>query len=346
MTRMRASDAGIPHPRTKEYYASRTTSGGLLISEGLVPHPRGRGFPNTPGIYTEEQVKAWKPITAAVREKGGVFFAQLYRVAVPSQTGGFPLLSSTLTPLPRNHPLFGQHEATEPYVESQSMSLSDISDVISQFVVAARKAVRAGFDGIEIHAGNGINDRTDEYGGSVENRLRFFLETIDAISKEIGNEKVGVRLAPFYRQKGAADSDRLGTFSKLCEELEKRRLAYVHLIEPRFDAGGWNPFAEPGTVAAQVRLEEQEMGFWPPRKMLTKTPVIGAGGYYGDIARDVVQEERVDLVAFGRFFTSNPDLASRIVQNLPLTKYERSTFYTHGMEGFLGWKTWQEENAA
>ncbi|CZR58137.1 related to Putative 12-oxophytodienoate reductase-like protein 1 [Phialocephala subalpina] len=360
MTRMRATDTGIPHPRTKEYYASRATPRGLLISEGLVPHPRGRGFPNTPGIYTEEQVEAWKPITAAVHEKCGVFFAQLWhagRVAVPSQTGGFPPLSSTSIPLPGNHPLFGQHEATEPYVESQVMSLSDISGVISQFVLAARNAVRAGFDGIEIHAANGyifdqfthdsINDRTDAYGGSVENRLRFLLETVDAISREIGSERVGVRLAPFYIQKGAADSHRVGMFSRLCEELEERILAYVHFIEPRHDAAGWNPFAkQPGAEAEEAKPKEQEMSLWPFRKILKKTPVIGAGGYDGEIAREAVQEGRLDLVAFGRHFTSNPDLVRRILENLPLTKYQRSTFYTPGMEGFLGWKTWVEEKAA
>lgn len=184
------------------------------------------------------------------------------------------------------------------------MSLSDISDVISQFVLAARNAIRAGFDGIEIHAGNGyifdqfthdsINDRTDGYGGGVENRLRFLLETVDAISKEIGSTKVGVRLAPFYRQKGVADSDRIGTFSKLCEELETRRLAYVHFIEPRHDAGGWNPFAKNAGALEETKREE-EMNLWSFRKILKKTPIIGAGGYDREIARDAIQEGKLSM---------------------------------------------------
>ncbi|KUJ15332.1 12-oxophytodienoate reductase [Mollisia scopiformis] len=358
MTRMRASDTGLPHPRTAEYYASRAAPGGFLISEALEIHPRGKGFLHTPGIFAEAQIEAWKPVTAAVHKKGGIFFAQLChpgRVAVPSQNGGFPPLSSTPKPLPGNHPNFGQDNSIgEPYVESQAMSLSDISDVTSQFVLAAQNAVRAGFEGIEIHAANGylfdqflhdnINDRTDRYGGSIENRTRFLLETVDAIGKEIGCEKVGVRLAPWYRQKGTEDSDRIGTFSKMAGALDRRGLAYVHLIEPRYDLGERNSLAkESGPVDAGKVFKGLEVSLWPFRRVLKNTPVIGAGGYDAVIAREALDEGRVDLAAFGRPFTSNPDLVRRIFGGLPLTKYDRKTFYTQGMEGYLGWKTWEEE---
>ncbi|CZR60180.1 related to Putative 12-oxophytodienoate reductase 2 [Phialocephala subalpina] len=351
MTRMRASDSGVPHPRTKEYYAARATPGGLLISEGIVINPRGRGFPNTPGLYTDEQVEAWKEVNAGVRKKGGLMFAQLWhtgRISVPSQTGGFPPFSSTKTPLPGNHPLFGQENGTEPYVENEVLSLTGISEVISQFAHAARNAIHAGFAGIEIHGGNGylldqfvhdnINDRTDEYGGNLENRLRFPLEVVDAIVREIGRERVGIRVAPFHVLQQTRDSRRMETFGRYVGELEKRGLAYVHLVEPRYDQlSSEGAFASERNERDVVKEEHknEDLSIWPFRRLLKKIPVIGAGGYDGASAREAISEGRVDLVAFGRTFTSNPELPKMLFEATPLKKYERATFYTPGMEGYL-----------
>ncbi|KAG4441625.1 hypothetical protein IFR05_002909 [Cadophora sp. M221] len=366
MTRMRASSTGIPHPRAAEYYSERTTPGALLISEGIVIYPRGRGFPNTPGLYTEAQVEAWKSITEAVKKKGGVFFAQLWwfillfllhvgRVSVPSQTGGYPPLAPTTEHLPGMHPLFGQENITEPYVDSQAMTEEDIRDVVELFAVAAKNAIRTGFDGVEIHGANwyildsfvhsNINTRTDKYGGSLTNRLRFPLLVIDAVISCIGASKTAIRLAPFHVLQETRDANRLETFTAYATELEKRNLAYVHMVEPRYDQ-----FSSEGAFTAKRETVEildveggicarDEMSLWPFRKVLERTPVIGAGGYDASSARKAVEESRVDLVAFGRHFTSNPDLVRRLFEGLPLTKYERKTFYTPSMEGYLGWKT-------
>ncbi|KAL5318441.1 hypothetical protein ACEPPN_013501 [Leptodophora sp. 'Broadleaf-Isolate-01'] len=305
MTRMRASSTGIPHPQAAEYYSKRATPGGLLISEGIVVHPRGRGFPNTPGLYTEEQVQAWKPITKAVKKKGGVFFAQLWhvgRVSVPSQTGGYPPLAPTSEHLPGMHPLFGQENATEPYVDSQAMTEEDIRDMVEQFALAAKNAIRAGFDGVEIHGANGyildsfihsnINTRTDKYGGSLTNRLRFPLLVVDAVVSCIGANKTAIRLAPFHVLQETRDANRIETFTAYATELEKRNLAYVHMVEPRYDQfsleGAFSAKRE--TVEISDVVEREEVSLWPFRKVLERTPVIGAGGYDASSARKAVEE--------------------------------------------------------
>ncbi|RDW81873.1 hypothetical protein BP6252_02985 [Coleophoma cylindrospora] len=301
MTRMRASVSGVINNTAAEYYSLRATPGGLLISEGLVPHPRGCGYPRCPGIYTAEQVEAWKPITAAVKEKGGVFFAQLWhvgRAAVPSQTGGFPALSATAVPLLGMHPLFGKGE-TEPYVQGEAMTLSQIEEVTEQFVQAAKNAIAAGFDGIEIHGANGylfdtfvhsnINDRTDDYGGSLQNRLRFPLQVIDAISAAIGASKTAIRLSPFYELKGTHDANRIQTFSAYTEALEQRGLAYVHMIEARYDQQSEDPPSN--------QLSVQDSTLWTFRKILKNTKVVAAGGYTAETAREALLEGKYFILS-------------------------------------------------
>ncbi|KAI1612132.1 12-oxophytodienoate reductase [Exophiala viscosa] len=364
MTRMRASDDGIINTSAAEYYSSRATPGGLLISEGVVVAPRGRGFPNTPGLYTPEQVAAWKVVTEAVHDKGGVFFAQIWhvgRVAVPSQTGGYAPLSSTAGPLPGAHQLFGQQNATELYVPGEAMTKGQIEEAVGQFAQAARNAIEAGFDGVEIHGGNGylldtfvhsnINDRTDEYGGSLDNRLRFPLEVVDAVVEAVGSKRVGIRLAPFHVLQETLDEDRMGTFSEYARWLSTRGLAYVHLVEPRYDVlsteGAFAGKVDRKAGAAEEVATSTTFSLEPFREILNKTnpptPLIGAGGYSASSAREAVKSGRVDLVAIGRHFTSNPDLVDRLLLGKSLTKYDRPTFYTPTLEGYLGWKTWKEE---
>ncbi|KAK4936654.1 hypothetical protein LTR10_022506 [Elasticomyces elasticus] len=364
MTRMRASDDGIINSSAAEYYSSRATPGGLVISEGVVVAPRGRGFPNTPGLYTREQATAWKAVTSAVHDKGGVFFAQIWhvgRVAVPTQTGGYAPLSATARPLPGAHQLFGQQNATEMYVPGKAMTKDQIREAVGQFAQAARNAVEAGFDGVEIHGGNGylldtfahsnINDRTDEYGGSLDNRLRFPLEVVDAVVEAVGGERVGIRLAPFHVLQETLDEDRMGTFSEYVRRLSTRRLAYVHLVEPRYDVlsteGAFAGKVDRKAGAVEEVATTTTFSLEPFRKILNRTnpptPLIGAGGYNASSAREAVRSGRVDLVAIGRHFTSNPDLVDRLMLGKSLTKYDRPTFYTPSLDGYLGWKTWREE---
>ncbi|CEL03463.1 Putative NADH:flavin oxidoreductase/12-oxophytodienoate reductase [Aspergillus calidoustus] len=356
MTRMRASDkTGTINPSAATYYAERTLPGSLLISEGTVIHPRGKGFPCTPGLWTEEQARAWKPVTDSVHARGGVFFVQLWhvgRVSVPKMIGGARPFSSTSAHLPGSHVLFGGEGGVEEYVDSHAMTVQDINDVIAQFAHAARLAVEiAGFDGVEIHGANGylldsfvhdnINTRDDMYGGSLENRLRFPLQVVDAVVDAVGAHRTAIRLAPFHVLQETRDSNRLATFGGFCAELERRGLGYVHVVEPRYDQGSGE-----GAFSGDIHRENvpvdgsSSASIWPFRRILKNTTVIGAGGYDAVSAAKAIEEGRIDLAAFGRYFTSNPDLPERLFKGLPLTKYHRPTFYTPGDEGYLGWSRW------
>ncbi|CEL11539.1 hypothetical protein ASPCAL14640 [Aspergillus calidoustus] len=373
---------GYPFSLTHRVYAERTAlPGSLLISEGTIIHPRGKGFPCTPGMWTETQAAAWKPVTDAVHAKGGTFFVQLWhvgRVSVPSVLGGKRPFSSTTTHLPGSHVLFGNGGGVEEYVDSHAMTEGDIDDVVGQFAHAARLATeQAGFDGVEIHGANGylldcfvhdnINTRTDIYGGSLENRLRFPLRVVNTVISAIGATRTAIRLAPFHVLQETRDSNLLATFGRFCEELEKRGLAYVHIVEPRYDQGstegafsgsierkksqlGTETETETEKLCQSHEREEVqpaagEMSIWPFRRILKNTTVIGAGGYNAESAARAIEEGRIDLVAFGRYFTSNPDLPERLFKGLPLTKYHRPTFYTPGEEGYLGWSRWSETEA-
>ncbi|RDW67181.1 alkene reductase [Aspergillus mulundensis] len=367
MTRMRASNTTAAiNPSAATYYAERTTPGSLLISEGTIVSARGKGFPCTPGIWTSTQARAWKPITDAVHAKGGTFFMQLWhvgRVSVPSVIGGARPFSSTSAHLPGSHVLFGGGAGVEAYVDSHAMTTDDIRDVVAQFAHAAKLAVEvAGFDGVEIHGANGylldsfvhdnINTRTDGYGGSLANRLRFPLEVVDAVIGAVGARRTAIRLAPYHVLQETGDSNRIATFSAFAAELERRGLAYVHIVEPRYDQGsGEGAFSgdikRDGTSQAQEggdgKVNGEKTGsIWPFRRILKNTTVIGAGGYDAASAAKAIEEGRIDLAAFGRYFTSNPDLPERLFRSLPLTKYHRPTFYTPGEEGYLGWARWSE----
>ncbi|OKL63115.1 hypothetical protein UA08_01398 [Talaromyces atroroseus] len=215
------------------------------------------------------------------------------------------------------------------------MTIEDIKEVVSQFSHAARLAIEvAGFDDVEIHGANGypldsfthdnINKRTDEYGGPVEGRLKFALEVIDGVIGAIESDRAAIRLAPYHVLQETNDSNRIDTFAVLSAELEKRQLA-----------NGSHP-TEKSEIAS----------IWPFRRILRTTPVIGAGGYGAESAAQAIHEGRIDLAAFGRHFTSNPDLPERLFHGYPLTKYHRPTFYTSGLQGYLGWSRWGEEEAA
>lgn len=240
------------------------------------------------------------------------------RVSVPSQTGGLPPLSATKTPLPGKHKLFGDANGEEEYAEGEAMTVEQIRDATRQFARAARNAIRAGFDGVEIHGGNGylldtfvhdnINDRSDAYGGSLANRLRFPLEVVRAVAEEIGAQRTAIRIAPFHVLQETLDSDRIGTFSRYAEELERLGLRYVHMVEPRYDqlstegafsgsiqrggivGAGGDCAACPVMTQADDGEKKQEYSLWTFRRILKTTPIIGAGGYDARSAREALQE--------------------------------------------------------
>lgn len=284
-------------------------------------HPHGKGFPRTPGLWTHDQALGWKPIVDAVHAKGGTFFVQLWhvgRVSVPSQTGGLPPLSSTVAHLPGEHILFGastgEGDGSEPYVDSHAMTLQEIKHVVNQFAHAAKLATQvAGFDGVEIHGANGylldtfvhdnINTRTDEYGGSVAARLKFPLEVVDAVIEAVGSSnKTAIRLAPYHVLQETNDSDREGTFSVFCAELELRRLAYVHIVEPRYDQ-----LSQEGAFSGKIMRPQNQnqenaattssaASIWPFRRILKSTTVIGAGGYDATSAAEAIEQGENNLI--------------------------------------------------
>ncbi|KAG6591216.1 12-oxophytodienoate reductase 2, partial [Cucurbita argyrosperma subsp. sororia] len=315
-------------PHAALYYSQRATMGGFLIGEASGISETAQGYPNTPGIWRTEHVEAWKPIVKAVHDKGGIFFCQLWhagRVSYRSfQPNGDPPISCTDKPPATEKDICG---STVPeYPPPQPLTAEGITQVVNDYRVAARNAMEAGFDGVEIHGGNGylidqflkdqVNDRRDdEYGGSLENRCRFALEVVKAVSEEIGGHRVGIRLSPFanYNDCGDSDPETLGEF--MCKSLNRYGILYCHMIEPRM-------------VTQFEKREGEGRSLLAMRKAFKGTFIV-AGGYEKEEGEKVIRNGGADLVAFGRLFLANPDLPKRFELGAALNKYDRSTFYTH-----------------
>ncbi|KAJ8530931.1 hypothetical protein K7X08_023812 [Anisodus acutangulus] len=323
LTRQR-SYGNVPQPHAILYYSQRTTKGGLLIAEATGVSDTAQGYPDTPGIWTKEQVEAWKPIVSAVHAKGGIFFSQIWHVGRVSSKGfqpnGQDPISSTdkpLTPQIRSNGL-DVAQITPP----RRLKTNEIPQIVNDFRLAARNAIEAGFDGVEIHGAHGylidqfmkdqVNDRTDQYGGSLENRCRFALEIVEAVVNEIGADRVGIRLSPFanYSESGDSNPSALGLY--MAESLNKYGIVYCHMVEPRMK-----------TVAEKVECPESLVLM---RKAFKGTFMV-AGGYDRGDGNKAVVEDRADLVAYGRIFLANPDLPRRFELDAPLNKYNRETFY-------------------
>lgn len=310
------------------YYAQRA-SAGLLITEGLPVSEEGRGYLYTPGLYNDAHVEGWRKVTDAVHAKGGRIFAQLWHVGRMSHTslqpGHIAPVSSGTIPA-TNTTVFAWDESGKPGPVAPSipraLETHEVKRVTRDFVKSAQLAVEAGFDGVEIMAANGfifdqflsseLNTRTDEYGGSVENRRRFLLETIDAVSDAIGGNKVAVRLSPFGRIYDLAPyAGEEETWSEMAKALSQRSLAYVHL------------YFQPTYVTAPQAAEKFKADF---RESFGGT-IIAAGGFSRDIAEERLNNNEVDLVAFGVPFIANPDLVERMKNNWPLAESDRTTYY-------------------
>ncbi|XP_043696338.1 putative 12-oxophytodienoate reductase 11 [Telopea speciosissima] len=322
LTRQRSYN-NVPQPHAILYYSQRTTKGGLLITEATGVSDTSLGFyPDTPGIWTEEQIEAWKPIVDAVHEKGGIFFCQLWHVGRVStfdfQPNGQAPVSSTDKSLKPQHRTTGNE--IEQFTPPRRLETDEIPQIVNDFRVAARNAMRAGFDGIEIHGALGylleqfmkdeVNDRTDKYGGSLENRCRFPLEIVEAISNEIGADKVGIKLSPFsdFMESGDSNPEALGLY--MAESLNKYGILYCHMVEPRI----------------RKDVQKPKWSLLPMRKAFNGTFII-AGGYGREEGNEAISKKHADLVAYGRWFLANPDLPKRFELDAPLNKYDRETFY-------------------
>jgi NADPH2 dehydrogenase len=327
LTRYRANDAHVPSPLAKEYYIQRaSTPGTLLIAEAAFIAPQAGGYPNVPGIYTDDQITAWKEITDAVHAKGSFMYLQLWalgRTANPAQLRkedpSYKYVSSYGTKHPDESEI--PHALTEP----------EIRDFIGYYASAAVNAVhRAGFDGVEIHGASGylidqftqdvVNKRTDGWGGGIEGRARFALEVVNAVTKAVGDTKVGIRMSPWGTFNGMRMADPLPTFAYLVAKLREAHpnLAYLHVVEPRADGGV--------TLAALLHQEDSNdfiRAIWGDRRL------ISAGGYSRAQAIEVA-DAKGDLIAFGRHYIANPDLPYRLLKNIPFTAGDRSTYYGYG----------------
>jgi N-ethylmaleimide reductase len=341
MTRSRAAN-----PENKvfdihaNYYAQRASSG-LIISEGSQISPRAVGYINTPGIYSAEQTEAWKEVTQAVHDAGGHIFIQLWhvgRMSHPDFHGGeLPLSASATNPNSKSYTPEGFKET----VTAKEMSLEEIKQTIEDFKNGAKNAMEAGFDGIEIHSSNGYllhqffnstsNFRTDEYGGSIENRARILFDVIDAIREVMPENRIGVRLNPSLH--GAfgmtVNEETLPTFDYIINKLNDYNLAYLHLSEPFTDVSEI-PFAEPN-IAKRYR------------PMYKGTLVIN-GSFDQEKGNHVLEQGWADAVAFGKPFISNPDLVERFESNAPLAEWDQSTFYTAGEKGYTDYPHLVEAN--
>ncbi|ORU94454.1 MAG: alkene reductase [Cycloclasticus sp. symbiont of Bathymodiolus heckerae] len=330
MTRSRALQPGdIPTELMAIYYAQRA-SAGLIITEATQISPQGKGYSFTPGIYSEEQVNGWRKVTNAVHAAGGRIFSQLWHVGRMSHESlhddGKPVAPSALAPdaqvwIVNDDGVGNMVDCPVP----RELSHDEIKNIIEDYRYAASNAIKAGFDGIEIHAGNGYlidqflrrsaNKRADEYGGSIENRIRFAIEIVEAVSDEIGNERVGIRLAPFITQRGMEDSEAIDAILLAAKSFNEMGIAYIHLSEADWD--------DAPVVSENFRHN---------LRATFSGAIIVAGNYTAESGEEIIASGLVDFVAYGRKFLANPDLPHRFANNLPLNEISDSTTLFGGNE--------------
>ncbi|MEC9433153.1 MAG: alkene reductase [Pseudomonadota bacterium] len=342
LTRMRAGAGAVPNALAPEYYGQRATPGGLIIAEGTQISPSGQGYPGTPGIHSQAQIDGWKAVTEAVHAKGGIIFLQLWHTGRSSHSSFQP--DGALPVAPSAIPITTQKVFTAdwqqvPYETPRALEIPEIAAIIEDYRQAARNAMEAGFDGVELHAANGYlieqflharsNHRDDAYGGSIENRARLLHEATEALIDVWGADRVGVRLSPFGEYNDVGEEDPIALYGPALTRLAGHGLAYLSLIEARDGAG-----MEIGTP----RTLEDLRPFWPG-------VLIAAGGFDGPSADAAIAAGRADAVAFGRHFIANPDLPARLKQGAPLNAYERKTFYGGGAAGYVDYPALEQTTA-
>ncbi|KAL0075071.1 hypothetical protein J3Q64DRAFT_1667478 [Phycomyces blakesleeanus] len=339
LTRLRADANHVPVPLMTEYYQQRASEGGLLVAEGTFIAEDAGVYPSTPGIYNDTQIEAWKNVTKAVHNKGGSIYLQLWHVGRATASiwipgNKVPVSASAIA-------INGKNTAGMVYEAPRALEVEEISQLTQTYADAAKNAISAGFDGVEIHGANGYlidqflntssNVRTDQYGGSIENRTRFALEVVESVSKAVGEERTAIRLSPWSGFQDMKDDTPYETWGYLVNQLQERHpnLAYLHFIEPRDDfIDGGNPTADRTKVVENDSIE--------PFRKAWKGPFITASGYTTTPTRAFETAEKLEntLVSFGRSFIANPDLPLRLKNDWPLNKYDRSTFYTSGSVGY------------
>ncbi len=343
LTRSRASTGRVPNELMAEYYRQRATAG-LIISEATAISPQAVGYADTPGLWSEEQVAGWKLVTQAVHEAGGRILAQLWHVGRISDPvfldGNLPVAPSAIRPA-------GTVSLVRPrkeFVTPRALEPDEIPGIIADYKKAADNAKRAGFDGVELHGANGYlpdqflqdstNQRTDDYGGSVEKRARFLLEALDALIAVWGPERVGLHLAPRCDAHDMGDSDPAATFGHVADESRRRGIAFLFLREGVTTPGDYQ--ALPGTEAEVARqlaaLDEPRLA--PELKKRFAGPIINNMNLTPAQATELLRRGEADALSWGRQYIANPDLVARFAHNAPLNAPNPATFYGGGKEGY------------
>ncbi|MGP8120142.1 MAG: alkene reductase [Xanthobacteraceae bacterium] len=327
LTRNRAVAGFVPNPLAVEYYAQRA-SAGLLITEASQVSQQGQGYQDTPGIYSKEQIAGWRKVTDEVHKRGGRIFIQLWHVGRISHTdlqpgNGAPVAPSAITAKTKTFVGGKFTDVSAP----RALELAEIPGIVDSFRKAAANAIEAGFDGVEIHGANGYlldqfakdgtNKRTDGYGGSIENRARLMLEVTEAVVKQIGAERTGIRISPVTPANDVSDSNPQPLFDYIVERLNALKLVYIHVIEGA--TGGPRDIAPFDYKALRSRF---------------KGAYIANNGYTLDLANKVLAADEADLIAFGKLFIANPDLVQRLKKGAPLNEPDKTTFYGGGAKGY------------
>jgi N-ethylmaleimide reductase len=332
MTRSRAHVQGLVTPSTVEYYRQRSGAG-LIITEAVNISEQAIGSPFTPGIYTEEQVQAWTKVTEAVHAEGGKIFMQLWHTG---RVGHSAIRNGALPVAPYAAAIKGQKAFTpdgmKDYETPRQLSIEEIALIIADYRRAAENAKRAGFDGVELHAAfgylpnqfmvDGVNKRTDEYGGSIEGRCRFTLEVMDALYDVFGAHRTAIRISPLQLYNDIHDSDPRALYTYLVKQLNHKKLAYLHLME------------------AGSNFDREKYSHWPHDVLaefgsISENPVMTNTEYNATRAEEALSAARTDLISFGTLFISNPDLPERFRLGAPLAEGSRATFYGGGDEGYI-----------
>lgn len=328
MTRNRAT-GNIPNELMAQYYAQRATAG-LIITEGTSPSPNGLGYPRIPGIFSAAQIAGWQQVTKAVHAQDAKIFIQFMHCGRIGHPLNLPQDARVLGPsaVAAAGDMYTDAEGMKPNVLPQAMSETDIKTAVAEFVQGAKNAMAAGFDGVELHGANGYlleqflrpnsNQRTDRYGGAIENRARFVLEVADAVIEAIGKDKVGIRLSPFgvFNDMPLYDAMQ-ADYTWLAQQLNERALAYIHLV----DHSSMGAPTVPDTMKATFR-------------QLFKGALILSGGYDAARAESDLVAGKADLIAVGRPFLANPDLVARWKTGTAVNAPDMSTFYTPGPKGY------------
>jgi N-ethylmaleimide reductase len=346
LTRMRAEKPSLaPRPLNVEYYAQRATPGGLIIAEASPIAATGFGSPGVPGIYSQAQISGWRDVVDAVHARGGLIFLQLWHVGRVShssfQPGGvLPVAPSAVAISDALKTSTADGKVTT-YETPRALEASEIPGIIAAYRQAAENALQAGFDGVEIHGANGYlieqflqshtNVRTDQYGGSIENRTRFLMEVTQAVIGVWGADRVGVRLSPYGVANDSGEPDPMPLYSHAIKALDPLGLAYLHFVEPRSSGAGRAEVNHQNVPSAMVLFRPAWSGV-----------LISAGGFSGETAQAAIAAGHADAIAFGRIFISNPDLPRRLSHGYPLTPYNRATFYGGEAAGYTDYPVYGE----